>query len=262
MNKPTKINFWNTVIFNLVLIGVTSPSQAEDCVVMLHGLASSPVIFKPLELVLDLQPELRVHNQGYNSYEAPISELSNSVLRNAVEGCNIQESEQIHFVTHSMGGILLRAYLAENNINHLGRVVMIAPPNQGSGIVDLLDKYKMSGVLGPAGKQLSTDIDNILNNLPEVDMELGIIAGTREKQWILGRFLPEGDDGKVSVENTKLQTMDDFIQVEAGHTALLMKKKTIEQTIQFLRYGYFQDGELEPIMKTQSSNDQLDNNQE
>jgi len=217
-------------------------SFAEDCVVLLHGLASHEVVMKPLELALDLQPELRVQNESYNSYSDEITLLANKEIPKSIEKCATKDHEKIHFVTHSMGGLLLRAYLREESISQLGRVVMIAPPNHGSEIVDLLHKYKwLANILGPAGRQLSTNEKAFPQQLQdhEVNIDLGIIAGDSKNSWLFASLLPEADDGTVSTESAKLPNMKDFVIIESSHSGLLIQKETIEQTLSFLRYGKF-----------------------
>lgn len=232
-----------TGVFTLLIVlsaSFSTNSQAEDCVILLHGLASNEYVMKPLEMAIDVQPELRTQNQTYNSYSDDISVLAMHIIPDALERCAQQDGEQIHFVTHSMGGLLLRAYLAEREIANLGRTVMIAPPNSGSEIVDLLDSYGWPvWLLGPAGKQLTTDEDALPRQLPSPNIDLGIIAGTKSARWLFRELLPSFDDGKVSSESTELITMQDFVEIQASHTGLLMQKETIEQTLSFLRYGKF-----------------------
>lgn len=230
----------------ILFLVLSSNTHAEDCVVLLHGLASNQLVMKPLEMAIDLQPELRTINESYNSYSGGISEIANKEIPQIIEKCALKENEHIHFVTHSMGGLLLRAYLDDQKLNdqsipQLGQIVMIAPPNNGSEIVDLLHEYGwLANILGPAGKQLTTDETAFTQQLQDQDtpLNLGVIAGV-QNSFIFSRFLPEGDDGKVSTESAQLPNMTDFITVEASHSGLLIQKETIEQTLSFLRYRKF-----------------------
>ena len=144
------------------------------------------------------------------------------------------------FVTHSLGGILVRAYLYEHNIENLGNVVMLGPPNKGSQIVDKLHQlpgFKL--INGPAGLQLGTDQQSVPNQLGAADFKLGVIAGTRSMNLFLSTMLPSPDDGKVAVENTKLEGMSDHIALPVTHPLMMRSDVVIAQVIHFLKYSEF-----------------------
>lgn len=158
-----------------------------------------------------------------------------------LQACRADENvKTIHFVTHSLGGILLRQYLSENDIPELGRVVMMAPPNQGSAAAD-----KMRGMPGydwlngPPGRQLGKGEDSVPLRLGPATFELGIIAGRRTFDPITSLVLDNPDDGRVSVEDTKLEGMQDFVVVPHSHTFMMRMRKTIDLTIRFLKTGSF-----------------------
>jgi len=227
------------VLFSLLAVMINTV-HAEDCVVLLHGLASFPMVMKPIELALGVQPEYRTVNQGYASYSDDVNTLAAKTLPEAIEACDMRENETIHFVTHSMGGIILRAFLAENDIAQLGSVVMIAPPNNGSEVVDWVEQYAvLKPFLGPAGRELGTSDEGFLAQLPPPHFHFGVIAGVRERESSWSGQLPGDDDGKVSTESAQIEQMADYIEVSATHTGVLYKKVTIEQVISFLRYGHF-----------------------
>jgi triacylglycerol lipase len=147
---------------------------------------------------------------------------------------------KIDFVTHSLGGILVRSYLARHTIPLLGRVVMLAPPNQGSEIVDRLGSFFLfKWINGPAGNELGTDKNSTPNKLGAANFPLGIIAGDRSINWINSLLIPGRDDGKVSVERTRLAGMSDFIVIHATHPLIMCHPEAIRQTLQFLRTGNF-----------------------
>jgi pimeloyl-ACP methyl ester carboxylesterase len=157
----------------------------------------------------------------------------------AVSAC-CSDAAKVHFVTHSLGGILVRAYAAEHAPENLGRVVMLAPPNQGSEYVDAMRDWELFQLAaGPTGVQLGTDPESLPNRLPEPEFELGVIAGTRNSNPISGHVIPGSSDGTVSIESTKLEGMTDFISVDESHTFIMRSPLVAEQTIEFLRNGRF-----------------------
>ncbi len=143
-------------------------------------------------------------------------------------------------MTHSLGGILVRAYLADHPLSNVGRVVMLAPPNHGSELADLVrDSRLFQLALGPMAQQLGTGPDSLPNRLPAPNFELGIIAGTRSVNPLSGFFVPGESDGTVSVESTRLTGMSDFITVPTSHTFIMRSGATAGYVIEFLRHGQF-----------------------
>lgn len=181
----------------------------------------------------------QVANVDYESRQDSIEQLAPVVIRDGLESC--ADATVIHFVTHSLGGILVRHFLANENIKQLGYVVMLAPPNQGSEVVDNwqnIPGYK--SLNGPAGLQLGTGPQSIPKQLGPVTFPLGIIAGNRTINPLLSLSLPNPDDGKVSVENTKVDGMTDFIEVPHTHTFIMRSESVIKQILHFLKHGRFQ----------------------
>jgi len=181
-----------------------------------------------------------VANVGYPSRKHPIERLAPMAMELGIGECRGRNARVIHFVTHSLGGILVRYYLADHRLPELGRVVMLAPPNKGSELADELAGVPGLGLLnGPAGLQLGTGEDSVPLKLGPARFELGVIAGTRSINPILSAIIPESDDGKVAVEKTKLEGMMDFIALPHTHTFMMRSSSVIRQTIHFLRNGRF-----------------------
>jgi triacylglycerol lipase len=182
-----------------------------------------------------------VINIDYPSREYSIEELAPMAVGEGLALCEAAgATDQIHFVAHSLGGILVRKYLKDNEIENLGRVVMLGPPNQGSKAVDELgDLPGFDWLNGPAGRQLGKGPESVPLQLGAANFELGIIAGNRSIDPITSAVLDDPDDGKVSVEDTKLEGMDDFIVVEHSHAFMMRLQRPIELTIQFLKFGHF-----------------------
>ncbi|MGB5688440.1 MAG: alpha/beta fold hydrolase, partial [Woeseiaceae bacterium] len=194
------------LLFALMLCG--GLAQADECVVLLHGLMRSSTSMNVMQRGLDAAGFLTV-NIDYPSRDHTVEELAPIAIEDGLAGCRAYEStERIHFVTHSLGGILVRQYLSQNEIPELGRVVMLGPPNQGSAAVDELEDVPgFDWLNGPAGRQLGKGEDSVPLALGPADFELGVIAGNRTIDPITSSVLENPDDGRVSVADTKLDGM-------------------------------------------------------
>lgn len=181
-------------------------------------------------------------NIGYPSRKETIETLAQRVIPKAVAQCTAPGLKKIHFVTHSMGGIILRYYLKHRSIETLGRTVMLSPPNQGSETVDKLKDNKLfRWINGPAGLQLGTGADSVPSRLGPVTFPLGIITGNKAALWDLwfAAAIPGEDDGKVGVESAGVEGMSDFLVVSYTHTFIMSTDIVIDQTLHFLQHGRF-----------------------
>lgn len=229
-----------TLLRALLCLGLIAGSASgKEAVVLLHGLARSDSSMTKLASALAAEG-YDVINVDYASTKAPIDTLAAEAIGATLAGPKARQATRVHFVTHSMGGILVRQYLKAHTIERLGRVVMLGPPNQGSEVVDKLgDTWIFSAINGPAGRQLGTKPDSLPNQLGPVDFNLGVIAGDRSINWINSLFIPGADDGKVSVERTKVTGMKAHLVIHATHPYLMKNSRAIRETVHFLREGKF-----------------------
>ena len=225
-----------------IAYAVTQPKEPDssELVFVVHGLGRTKHSMGIMRRHLRKEG-YRTVSFGYDSRKLSIEEAATK-LRAAVsnELKQADAPENIHFVTHSLGGILVRKVLADYHPPQIGRVVMISPPNHGSEIPDRLGGLKIfKKALGPAGLELGTGTNSVPNRLPPPDFELGVITGDRSLNPLFSGYIAGKDDGKVSVESAKLKGMRDFLIVHSSHTWIMNRKEVREQTVYFLRHGLF-----------------------
>jgi triacylglycerol lipase len=230
-----------TALIAMTAVAISSSAQAaQEDVILLHGLCRTSHSMAKMDRALT-DAGFTVHNVRYPSRSARVEKLADDAIGKAVADCEQDGAAKIHFVTHSLGGILVRSYLSRHPLPALGRVVMLAPPNRGSEVVDKIGGWSMfNWINGPAGHELGTGPNSTPSKLGPATFPLGIIAGDRSINWINSVLIPGRDDGKVSIERTKLDGMADHIVVHATHPMIMRKREAIRQTIQFLRNGAFE----------------------
>ncbi len=208
----------------------------QDIVVLLHGLGRSNAAMWLLAA--------RIRNAGYQVEQVGYSSLNKTpeeIIENISQQINVcctRHRRTVHFVGHSLGGLLIRAYLQENKLEHLGRVVLVGTPNQGTEIVDNMRDNCLMQLLGPTANALGTDDTSLPKQLEPPYYPVGVIAGYYDSDSNDG-ILPGRDDGLVPVESTKLEGMTDFIEIESGHSMMRYSKDVAKQVIAFLKNGGF-----------------------
>ena len=217
----------------------TSAAATQDGVVLLHGISRTALSFRKMQLALE-GAGFTTLNLDYASRRKALEGLAEDI-HPAIQPFADRIDGSVHFVCHSMGGLLARVYIARHRPKHLGRVVMLGTPNGGSEIADRLKNIGVyRAFFGPAGQQLGTQRDAAIEALfPPIDYPVGIIAGNRSIDPLAGTMLPKPHDGRVSVANTKLEGMADHVVVAASHPWLVRNSDTIVSTIAFLRSGKF-----------------------
>jgi pimeloyl-ACP methyl ester carboxylesterase len=218
---------------------ISSPKNLSknEWVVLVHGMLSSPRAMTRIEKEL-IPNGYHVINFGYDSRENSIQTVTDDldkIIRGQIPG----DVRAVHFVTHSLGALVVRYYLSERKMKNLGRFVMIAPPNQGSVWGKSLVK-NIPGVrqlLGISGEELQYSL-KFRPTLPP-PCEFGIISGGTGTSRGLNPFIPGDNDATVAVSETMMKGMKDHIVIPGQHTMLLFRKRVIDNVISFLGTGKF-----------------------
>jgi len=216
-----------------------SASPSDRCAVLVHGLARSSASMNVLSKALN-EAGWHTVNIDYPSREYPIASLAPAVFKAGVNACQKLGAQQIDGVAHSLGGILFRYFTETQSIDNFGRFVMLGTPNHGSEVVDnLRDVPGFVALNGPAGLEMGTDPDSIPNTLGEASYDTAVIAGTSSINLLLSNFLPNPDDGKVSVQSARLEGMCAMLTVAVSHPFLMKDESVILNTIAYLSNGKF-----------------------
>ncbi len=219
----------------------TAPAaKPTECVILLHGLGRTTLSMQRMKRSLEGNGYY-VANVDYPSRDHKIEVLAPLAIEDGLDQCGENSGKSTtHFVTHSLGGILVRVYLADNVIANLGRVVMLAPPNQGSKAVDEMERIPgFDWLNGPAGYQLGKGPESVPLSLGAADFDFAVIAGDRTIDPITSAVLDDPDDGKVSVSDTRLEGMRDFVVVPASHAMIMQDREVIRLVMNYLARGSF-----------------------
>jgi len=211
----------------------------SENVVLLHGLGRSSRHMAKLARHLEAQG-YTVYNLDYPSRHYAVERLCEYIHEKLAH--QIPPDKKVHFIGYSLGGLLVRLFLSNPNYRpkNLGRVVQLAPPNRGTDLADFWQhSWLYKKFAGPAGQQIITDQSNIAHLLSPIDYELGIIAGISTIDPISSLIIKGKNDGKISVENTKVAGMKEHVVVKVAHTFFPKNKKVMELTAKFLLKGTF-----------------------
>lgn len=197
------------------------PGDRRETVFLVHGMGRTPVSMLLLRRRLE-RDGYRVVNWGYWRSTGSVRELA-ARLGREVEAQR-GDAAAIHFVGHSLGNIIVRCLLAHEEPGPVGRIVMLAPPNQGSAKAD---RYaSLVGWLLPMIHELRTDPASTARTLMLPDsVDVGIIAGTL--------------DGKVRVAETHLDGARDHVTVRSAHSFIMNRGDVHRLIVRFLRDGEF-----------------------
>jgi dienelactone hydrolase len=210
----------------------------KEIVVLLHGLGRSNTSMWLLAHRLE-DAGYYVRRVEYSSLDQTPDEILKKV-RSQINQCCQKHTQSVHFVGHSLGGLMVRAYLQNNKVDKLGRVVLLGTPNKGTEAADHFSNSWLMDILGPTDKALGTDDKSFPKSLKAPYYPVGVIAGEIKSKFN-DPVIPGKDDGLVSVEATKIDAMTDFIILETGHSMMRYDKEVADQTIEFIKNGMFKE---------------------
>ncbi len=211
-------------LYNNYVITQSFKNEGEY-VFLLHGLGRTSLSMQRMGVRL-ANEGYRVININYPGTRESIEHLVEKKLKPVVEEQYTDKSTRINFVTHSMGGIMVRYFLAHHELEGVHRLVMLAPPNKGSKLADRwIGSAFIGRIMGPALEELTTDEKSLVNTLPIPTYEVGIIAGA--------------NDEKVSPEQAQLDGVQDFLVVPKEHTWIMNAPEVLDAVVKFLREGKF-----------------------
>ncbi|MEE9334842.1 MAG: alpha/beta hydrolase [Granulosicoccaceae bacterium] len=215
-------------------------APTKQCVVLLHGLARTASSMNSLADYL-VNNNYIVANIDYPSRQFPISELAENTVPAGIQACLAAGASEVSFVTHSLGGIMLRYYAEQKTELDIHRAVLLGPPNHGSEVVDnMRDVPGYKWLNGPAGQQLGTDNASVPSSLGAVNFDTAVVAGTFSINLVLSTYLPDPDDGKVSVESSKVDNMCAHLQMDVSHPYLMKDDDIIAEVLNYLKDGRFE----------------------
>jgi len=229
-----------TVLLSACTQDAAPAAEPDECVILLHGLGRTTLSMQRMKRSLEGNGYY-VANVDYPSRDHKIEVLAPLAIEDGLRQCGENSgTSTVHFVTHSLGGILVRVYLADNAIANLGRVVMLAPPNQGSKAVDEMERIPgFDWLNGPAGYQLGKGPKSVPLSLGAAHFDFAVIAGDRTIDPITSAVLDDPDDGKVSVSDTRLEGMRDFVVVPVSHAMIMQDREVIRLVMNYLARGSF-----------------------
>jgi len=237
MNTPRIKTF---IYFIPILLCTYSSVRASLTVYLVHGYGSLPITMSAIERDL-IKEKFRTCNFGYKSISKDIDSCS-KLLYLKIKSIAV---DTVCFVTHSMGGLVVRGLLNYVRIDSafpiISRIVMLAPPNHGAQIADFFSSTSvLKWVLGPNVEHMRTDSNSFANKLPiPQNSELGIILGARFDGVGYNPFIKGDNDGFLTAEKAKLGTEKEIITVPEAHILMPQNRTIRKYIVHFMLYGNF-----------------------
>jgi pimeloyl-ACP methyl ester carboxylesterase len=209
--------------------------RSTHAVVLLHGLWRSKSMYE--DFADDLEDAgYEVVTIAYPSTRRAIAAHADQI-ETVLE--NLEGITEVSFVTHSLGGIVMREVLSRDadwkDVRRPVRMVMMGPPNQGSVFARELPKAGIDMVVGASLDELRTIS---LKDFPAPTIPFAIIAGGRGEEGY-NPLIPGNDDGVVAVTETRLDGASDFLVVEGLHSFLPSNEVAARAALSFLDHGSF-----------------------
>lgn len=212
----------------------------RDTVVLVHGLGRSPRSLLAVRWSL-WRSGYRVVSVRYPSRRVTVQEAVDEWLVPALERLVLEPGSRVHFVTHSLGGILFRAWARKRPSEFpLGRTVMLGPPNQGSEVLEALSRHRwVRRLLGPVVEELGANERSLPRQLGAVPPDTGIIMGNRAVIPFFREILGPESDGIVTVAGGWVAGQADFMVTAADHTFMMWRPQVLQAVNRFLKEGCF-----------------------
>ena len=215
-------------------------SAPTPTVVLIHGLGRTRRSMWLVGLWLKFCG-YRVKSIGYPSHRISIADAVQNHINPALERLDIEAGSKVHFVTHSLGGIVFRLWAAQRDPAFpLGRAVLLAPPNQGSQIIDELRQWGwVRWLLGPVSAELGTDAASTPNTLGPLPPETGVIMGNKDTLPIFRHLLGEDSDGVVTIASSHGEGEADHVLLPTNHATIILQPAVFRAVNRFLKTGSF-----------------------
>ncbi|MGZ0164632.1 MAG: esterase/lipase family protein [Planctomycetales bacterium] len=221
------------------------PAMKGEAVVLLHGIFRSS---KAMSRVQD-----RLEKDGYLvvPFDYPSTRVdiaaSAKMLGQVVE--SLEGVEKISFVTHSLGGLVVRSWLGQGGDERARCLVMMGTPNKGAEVADILRNWHLYRlILGPAGQQLVADQSGDIAKLPIPEIPFSVIAGGKGTTDGYNPLIPGDDDGLVAASSAYLGGAEDSMTLPVLHSFLPFNAAVIDAVSLYLKTGAFrEDGVQRPV---------------
>lgn len=215
-------------------------SRTGDYVILLHGLGRTSRSLAPLQLWLR-RFGYRVRNVGYSSRRMSVADVVRDSLEPVLAALDLKPGVRVHFVTHSLGGIVFRAWAAGMDPAFpLGRTVMLAPPNRGSEIIDHIGALSwVRLIMGPVVEELGTDAASTPSRLGAVPPDTAVIMGNRATLTLFEHLIGLESDGVVPIKSGRVAGMAAFLVMPTDHTFIMWQPLVLRAVRHFLAHGTF-----------------------
>lgn len=219
-------------------------NQPTDTVVLIHGLMRSRRSMWMVGMWLKYRG-YRVVSIGYPSMRMSIADTVAKYIEPRLARLKLEPGARVHFVTHSLGGIVFRAWAARRDAAFpMGRAVLLAPPNRGSEIMDELGQWRwVRWLLGPVSAELGTGAASTPNSLGPLPENTGIIMGNRDRMPFFRRLLNAESDGVVTIASAQGDGAAEFTLLPTDHTLIILQPAVIRAVHRFIRSGSFSEAE-------------------